>query len=116
MKACFTYQIVTEESMGEAAEHGWLLPGMWYFALEDSEGHHANVLEDAIKGDFDLDDLGEVVNFASSLGVSLQEDGSFSTVDDHKNIETGDYCSYMLHVEGVTPATYARIGRLIEGY
>jgi len=119
MRASFTYETVTPESaeQGEPSEHGWILPGMWKFALQDDEGQHENVLDEARRGEFDLTDLGEIVSFAQSLGICADEgaDWFYSEYDD-ENYETGERTQYCLHFEDVTPATKTRIFHLIQNY
>jgi hypothetical protein len=119
MKASFTYQTVTQESAerGDYSEHGWVLPGMWKYALQDEDGYHENVLDEAKRGEFDLTGLGEIVSFAQSLGVCTGEGADwFYSVDDDMDYETGERTQYCLHLEGVTPATETRILRLIQNY
>ena len=119
MKASFTYQTVSPESaeQGDFSEHGWILPGMWKSALQDEDGHHDSVLDEARRGEFDVTDLGEIVSFAQSLGICTGEGADwFYSVDDDENYETGEDTTYCLHLEGVTPATKTRILRLIRDY
>ena len=119
MKASFTYQIVTEESAenGDFAEHGWILPGRWEFPLQDDDGHHEDILAQARSGEFDLTGLSEVVSFAKSLGIYTGKGADwFYSVDDDLDCSTGERRSYCLHLEGVTPASKARILKLIQDY
>lgn len=116
MKAVFVYSIVTEESAqyGDTSERGWVLPGMWEFALEDEDGYHEEVLKEAREGKYNLDDLSEVINFAQSLGISYH-DGEMSTQDEEIDLVSGERTMYVLHLEDVTPSTYNRVGRYLNG-
>ena len=119
MKASFTYQTVTPESAerGDYSEHGWILPGMQKFALQDDEGQHDDVLDEARRGIFDLTDLGEIVSFAQSLGIDTGEGADwFYSTDPDVDYETGEDTTYCLHFEDVTPATKTRIFHLIQNY
>ena len=116
-KAGFCYDIVTTESaeIGDTAEHGWILPGMWTFPLYDDDGHHNDVLDQAQAGDFDIDDLGEAIRFAESLGISEDCGTCFSTSDSQiRDYSTDEHWSYSMHIDGVTPSTYRRIARLLR--
>ena len=117
MKASFTYEVITEESAtnGEAAEHGWILPGYWEFPLQDSEGYHDNILADARSGEFDCTDLREVVGFAQELGIGRSEgaDWLYSDDPDHGDYTTDEQRFYSLHLGGVTDSSRRRILRLI---
>ena len=115
-KAAFCYQTVTPESaeQGDSTETGWILPGMWKFALQDEDGYHTDVLDEAIAGEFKLNDLAEVIDFAESLGIHVLEDESFASVDPDMDYETGADTYYSLHIEGVSPSTYNRIVNLLR--
>ena len=117
IKASFCYQTVTHESaeQGDYSEQGWITPGMWEFPLQDDNGHHNDVLEQAQSGDFDVTNLSEIVSFAQSLGISENSGNWLSSVDPDIDYQTGEDTTYSLHIEGVTPATYNRIARLITG-
>jgi len=117
MKITFCYSVVTPESAaeGDTAEHGWIMPGMWKYPLEDSEGYHEDTLEDAKHGDFDLEDLEDAIRFAESLGICSDDGSGFYSVDPDIDYQTGGETTYSMHVEGVTDATYQRIARLITG-
>ena len=119
MRASFTYQTVSPESAehGDFSEHGWILPGMWKSALQDEDGYHDSVLDEARRGEFDVTDLGEIVSFAQSLGICTGEGADWLySVDDDVDYETSERTQYCLHLEDVTPATKNRILRLIRDY
>jgi len=110
--ASITYSVTTPESAenGEHAEHGWWLPGGWEHPLEDADGYHESVLEEAKAGDFDLS-VEDAVEAAISLGAvhEIQVDGTYlsaRSVDaplDRANIEDGESRYYTLHVEDASP-------------
>ena len=119
MKAKFTitYQTVTHESAehGDFSEHGWIMPGYWQFPLEDEDGYHDTTLNEAKSGEFDLS-LSDAVSFAKDLGIYDNSGSSwFQSVDPDVDYHTGEDTTYALHVEGVTPSTYNRIARLLQG-
>ena len=111
LKVNFTYQTVTPESaaIGDVAEHGWIMPGMWEYPLQDDSGHHESVLDQAQKGDFDITDLAEAINFAESLGIYYDSGNWLDSVDPDIDYQSGEETTYSMHIEGVTPSTYNRI-------
>ena len=60
-----------------------------------------------------LGDLAGLIDFARSLGIYFDGD-SFYSVDPDINYRTGEDTTYGMHISGVSPATYARIGRLLS--
>lgn len=117
IKASFCYQTVTPESAecGDFAEHGWITPGMWQYPLQDEEGYHREVVDQASAGDFDITDLSEIVSFARSLGINDNTGGWFQSTDPDVDYQSGGDTTYSLHIEGVTPSTYGRIANLLVG-
>ena len=115
MRAYFTYDKTTCESAasGSFSEHGWLLPGMWEYPIEDEDGYYESTLEYAKNGKFDLTDLGEVINFAESLGICEDSGNWLSSIDPDIDYQSGENTFYSLHIEGVTASTYNRIKRLL---
>lgn len=114
LKICFTYNVVTNESAenGDYAEHGWITPGHWKYALEDEAGYHDDTLEEARKGEYDLHDLREALSFAESLGISAKYD--LTSADPDIDYSDGSETQYAMHIEGVTPSTYKRILSLMN--
>lgn len=112
MKATITYEVTTHESAAEGAnsEHGFWLPGGWEHALEDSDGHHAEVLEQSKAGLFDIS-LREALKAAADLGATheIQISGtevSARSVDppcDRAFLEDGESRQYAIHIDCGTP-------------
>jgi hypothetical protein len=107
MKARFTYEIVTPESaeFGDFAEGGFIDGGGWRYPVPGAGD------------DYDewYTDIREVISEAQYLGINYDNGGWFESVDPEVDYATGEYTTYALHVEDVTPETYNRISRLIEG-
>ena len=117
MRVSFTYEVITPESAGygEAAEHGWIMPGHWEYPLQDDDGYHREVIDQAQRGDFDITDLSEAVSFAQSLGICCDTGGWLESIDPDRDYTTGAETRYAMHIEGVTPSTANRIARLVIG-
>ncbi|MFM1566061.1 MAG: hypothetical protein ACKJRP_03965 [SAR86 cluster bacterium] len=101
----FTYDTVTPESAenGDVAECGFITPGFWrYPNIEDYE-----------RKQWAIGDLAYLIDFAKYLGITF--DGhDFYSVDPDINYRTGEETRYGMHIDGVTPATEARIARLLD--
>ena len=103
----FTYETVTPESAehGDAADQGFIMPGLWKFDPDQYERQKWNP-----------GDLAGIINFAQSLGIYADEGAinSFYSVDPDINYRTGDHQNYAMHIAGITPATFERIARLLS--
>lgn len=103
----FCYKVVTPESseQGDVSEQGFIMPGMWKYTIKD---YDRNIWK--------LGDLAGLIDFAKSLGIYCN-DGSywFYSTDPDINFQTGEYTTYSMHIYGVTPSTYNRIYKLLNG-
>ena len=101
----FTYDTVSQESAerGDVEESGFITPGMWkYPDLEDYE-----------RKQWAIGDLGFLISFAKRLGITCDGD-NFCSVDPDINYHTGEETTYGMHIDGVTPATFERIAKLLD--
>lgn len=103
IKVRWTYSVVTQESaeQGECSEHGFYEPGGWRWPLEDENGYHKEVLEDAQKGEFDVfyDDLRSLISDAEDLGVAFHDDADRAcNIDPDIDYRTGESTTYNLHI------------------
>ena len=101
----FTYDTVTPESAenGDVEESGFITPGMWKYPD----------LEDYQRNEWAIGDLGFLISFAEYLGITFDGD-NFYSVDPDINYRTGESTTYAMHIDGVTPATFERIARLLD--
>ena len=112
-QARFCYSTVTPESAenGDFEEHGFYMPGGWRFPITHTEEDAENRRECT----FTLKDFDSVISTARNLGITEHEGAnwfySHSSVEDYS---TGEEVEYTLHIEGVTPSSYARIARLLS--
>ncbi len=113
-RASITYETTTPESAehGDFAEHGWYMPGGWEYPLQDNDGHHEDVLDQARAGDFDMT-IRDAIEAAKWMGGWIDCGSWFSTCSPDEDYQTGEDTYYSLHPEGVTPSTYRRIARLL---
>lgn len=110
------YDVVTQESAqdGDTAENGFYLPGGYQYPLSRTNKRE-RTLNAAGRGEFDLDPHAALCE-ARDLGICEDTGGGwFSTTDGHTDYRTGDNTSYTLHPNGVTPATFDRIKRWLNG-
>ena len=101
----FTYDVVTPESAehGDVEESGFIAPGMWKYP--DPEEYE--------RKQWAIGDLAYLINFAKSLGICFDGD-NFYSVDPDINYRTGEWTTYGMHIDGVTPSTFERIARLLD--
>jgi hypothetical protein len=119
----FTYDTVSPESSenGDVEESGFITPGMWkYPDLEDYQRralklHRINfkTSENYERKQWAIGDLAYLIDFARSLGIACDGD-NFYSVDPDMDFRTGESTTYAMHIDGVTPATFERIARLLE--
>lgn len=114
MRATFCYQTFTPESAeyGDCSDHGFYVPGLGKFSVYDMT-HKEHV---ATGKDCELTDwrLAEVLRAAKQLGIHIDVGNWFESSSDIEDYGTGEEVTYSLHIEGVTPSTYARIARVLE--
>ena len=118
MKWSITYSKTTPESaeQGDNSEHGWWMPGECYHPLSDSEGHHDEVVKEAIAGEFDQEgSLSELLDMAQSLGICTREgaDWFYSYGEESMNSETGETTGYCLHLHESSARHFDRVARFI---
>ena len=93
-----TYEVVTHESAehGDAEDRGYYSRGGWKHD-DPSEWTLAEVISEFGRGGF-------------------EDSGSwFTTVDARINYATGAHTTYGVHPPNITPASYARIRRILCG-
>lgn len=99
----FCYQTVTAESAehGDFDSHGFILPGMWKFDVDD---YDRNIWK--------LGDLSGLIDFAQSLGITFDGDNAYS-VDPDIDFATGESTQYSMHIAGCTASSEQRIFGLL---
>lgn len=87
-------------------ETGWYDIGGWEFpANDDPPEWFVSTYER----------FSDVAHEAQFLGIVEDQGRWFSSVDPDVDYETGEETWYSLHVDGITPASYQRIGRYLRG-
>lgn len=82
-------------------ETGWYDIGGWEFPADDDPPEYER--------------FSDVAHEAQFLGIVEDQGRWFSSVDPDVDYETGEETWYSLHVDGITPASYQRIGRYLRG-
>ena len=102
----FTFQTVTPESAehGDFDSHGFILPGMWKFSVDDYDE----------RNEWKQGDLAGLISFAQSLGIELHPDSDWAySIDPDINYATGEETQYAMHISGCTESSKQRIYRLL---
>lgn len=115
----FTYSTVTPESAehGDHADHGYYDPRGWKYSMNDPDTDKdiRDNRDDYVHTVRHYGELAEVIRQARRLGICEDSGNWFSSVDPDCNYQTGEDTFYSLHIDGVTPSTYARIARALIG-
>lgn len=114
----FTYQTITPESAanGDHEDHGFYDPRGWRYSMNDPDtaAHIQSDRDEYVHTVLHYGELADALRQARNLGICEDSGNWFSSVDPDCNYQTGEDTFYSFHVDGVTPATYARIARALN--